>query len=80
MYTLIHQDKHSSARRGRLQTAHGTVELPAFMPVGTLGTVKGVEIGQLRQTGAEMILGNTYHLSFAKNLPLAFLKDFDSMK
>jgi queuine tRNA-ribosyltransferase len=63
MYTLIHQDKHSSARRGQLQTAHGTVELPAFMPVGTLGTVKGVEIGQLQQTGAEMILGNTYHLS-----------------
>ena len=63
MYTLIHRDKHSSARRGQLQTAHGTVELPAFMPVGTLGTVKGVEIGQLQQTGAEMILSNTYHLS-----------------
>jgi queuine tRNA-ribosyltransferase len=53
MYTLIHRDKHSSARRGQLQTAHGTVELPAFMPVGTLGTVKGVEIGQLQQTGTE---------------------------
>ena len=63
MYTLIHQDNRSNARRGRLQTAHGVVELPAFMPVGTLGTVKGVEIGQLEQTGAEMILGNTYHLS-----------------
>ena len=63
VYTLIHQDKHSNARRGRLQTAHGSVELPAFMPVGTLGTVKGVEIGQLEQTGTEMILGNTYHLS-----------------
>ena len=63
MYTLLHQDIRSRARRGRLYTAHGTVELPAFMPVGTLGTVKGVEIGQLEQTGAEMILGNTYHLS-----------------
>jgi len=63
MYTLIHQDSNSNARRGQLQTAHGTVELPAFMPVGTHGTVKGVEIEQLEQTGAEMILGNTYHLS-----------------
>ncbi|GHT44289.1 queuine tRNA-ribosyltransferase [Planctomycetales bacterium] len=63
MYTLIHQDPHCNARRGRLTTAHGNVELPAFMPVGTLGTVKGVEISQLQKTGAEMILGNTYHLS-----------------
>jgi queuine tRNA-ribosyltransferase len=63
VYTLLHQDSHCRARRGRLQTAHGTVELPNFMPVGTLGTVKGVEIEQLQQTGAEMILGNTYHLS-----------------
>ena len=63
MYTFLHQDAHSNARRGRLHTAHGTVELPAFMPVGTLGTVKGVEIRQLEQTGAEIILGNTYHLS-----------------
>ncbi|GHT12026.1 queuine tRNA-ribosyltransferase [Planctomycetales bacterium] len=63
MYTLLHQDAHCQARRGRLTTAHGTVELPAFMPVGTLGTVKGVELSQLQQTGAEMILGNTYHLS-----------------
>ncbi|MDR3181851.1 MAG: tRNA guanosine(34) transglycosylase Tgt [Planctomycetaceae bacterium] len=63
MYTLLHQDIHCGARRGRLTTSHGTVELPAFMPVGTLGTVKGVEISQLQSTGAEMILGNTYHLS-----------------
>jgi len=63
VYTFLHQDAHSNARRGRLHTAHGTVELPAFMPVGTLGTVKGVEIRQLEQTGAEIILGNTYHLS-----------------
>jgi queuine tRNA-ribosyltransferase len=63
MYTLLHQDAHSNARRGQLETAHGTVQLPAFMPVGTLGTVKGVELNQLEQTGAEMILANTYHLS-----------------
>jgi len=63
MFTLLHQDAKTQARRSRLQTAHGTVELPAFMPVGTLGTVKGVEIGLLRETGSRMILGNTYHLS-----------------
>jgi queuine tRNA-ribosyltransferase len=63
MYTLLHRDHDTGARRGRLQTIHGTVELPAFMPVGTLGTVKGVELSLLEQTGAEIILGNTYHLS-----------------
>ena len=63
MFTLLHRDAHCGARRGRLETAHGTVELPAFMPVGTLGTVKGVELELLRATGTEMILGNTYHLS-----------------
>jgi len=63
MFTLISQDKKTAARRSRLQTAHGTIELPTFMPVGTLGTVKGVEIGLLRETGSQMILGNTYHLS-----------------
>ena len=39
------------------------MQLPAFMPVGTQGTVKGVELSQLVQTGAQMILGNTYHLA-----------------
>ncbi|GHT34723.1 queuine tRNA-ribosyltransferase [Planctomycetales bacterium] len=63
MFTLIHKDKHCSARRSTLSTAHGSVELPAFMPVGTLGSVKGIEIGLLEKTGAQMILGNTYHLS-----------------
>ncbi|MDR2346740.1 MAG: tRNA guanosine(34) transglycosylase Tgt [Planctomycetaceae bacterium] len=63
MFTLLYQDNTCGARRGRIITEHGTVETPAFMPVGTLGTVKGVEISQLELTGAEMILGNTYHLS-----------------
>jgi len=51
-----------AARRGRLRTAHGTVETPAFMPVGTAGTVKAMTADAVRETGAEMILGNTYHL------------------
>jgi len=51
-----------AARRGRLHTAHGTVDTPAFMPVGTAATVKAMLPGSVRQTGAEIILGNTYHL------------------
>jgi queuine tRNA-ribosyltransferase len=52
-----------SARRGTLTLTHGTVQTPAFMPVGTLGAVKGVTVDQVRETGAEIILGNTYHLA-----------------
>ena len=51
-----------AARRGRLHTAHGTAETPAFMPVGTAGTVKGMLPDHVAQTGAEIVLGNTYHL------------------
>jgi queuine tRNA-ribosyltransferase len=51
-----------AARRGRLHTAHGTVETPAFMPVGTAATVKAMTPAMLRQTGADMVLANTYHL------------------
>jgi queuine tRNA-ribosyltransferase len=51
-----------AARRGRLFTAHGTVETPAFMPVGTAATVKAMLPESVRETGAEMILANAYHL------------------
>ena len=51
-----------AARRGRLTFPRGTVETPAFMPVGTYGTVKGVLPHQVRELGAEIILGNTFHL------------------
>jgi queuine tRNA-ribosyltransferase len=50
------------ARCGRLTTSHGLVETPTFMPVGTQGAVKGVTVGELRTCGAQMLLGNTYHL------------------
>jgi queuine tRNA-ribosyltransferase len=53
----------SAARRGRLSTPHGTVETPAFLPVGTQATVKGVTPDQLREVGVEMVLANTYHLA-----------------
>jgi queuine tRNA-ribosyltransferase len=52
-----------AARLGRLQTPHGTVDTPVFMPVGTQGTVKGLTPDQVRSAGARMILGNTYHLA-----------------
>ncbi|MBN9087911.1 MAG: tRNA guanosine(34) transglycosylase Tgt [Reyranella sp.] len=51
-----------TARRGRLTTAHGTVETPAFMPVGTAGTVKAMLPQSVAETGAEIVLGNTFHL------------------
>jgi queuine tRNA-ribosyltransferase len=50
------------ARRGRVTLAHGTVETPVFMPVGTYGTVKGMDPAELRDMGARIVLGNTFHL------------------
>src|SRR5436305_3040745 len=52
-----------SARLGRLDTPHGPVDTPMFMPVGTQATVKGLTPDQVRATGAQIILGNTYHLT-----------------
>jgi queuine tRNA-ribosyltransferase len=51
-----------AARTGRLTTAHGVVKTPAFMPVGTAGAMKGVHWREVREAGAEIVLGNTYHL------------------
>ncbi|WP_417738247.1 tRNA guanosine(34) transglycosylase Tgt [Rosistilla oblonga] len=59
---LIAEDPNTQARAGLLTTPHGEVPTPAFMPVGTQATVKGVTVDQLKQLGASMILGNTYHL------------------
>jgi queuine tRNA-ribosyltransferase len=50
------------SRRGTLHLAHGTVETPAFMPVGTYGTVKAMSPLELKEIGAEIVLGNTFHL------------------
>ncbi|MGV3608428.1 MAG: tRNA guanosine(34) transglycosylase Tgt [Planctomycetaceae bacterium] len=62
-FELLHKDAHCAARRSRFWTPHGPVDMPAFMPVGTLGTVKGLTIDLVRQTGAQMVLSNTYHLA-----------------
>ncbi|NMA96524.1 MAG: tRNA-guanine transglycosylase, partial [Phyllobacteriaceae bacterium] len=50
------------ARRGRIDTPRGEINTPAFMPVGTVGTVKAMYPEQVRETGADILLGNTYHL------------------
>src|SRR5436189_5467095 len=62
MFELIVQDRHTKARHGRLTTAHGVIHTPAFMPIGTQGTVKAVTPRELRELKAQIILGNTYHL------------------
>jgi queuine tRNA-ribosyltransferase len=59
-FTLLGRD--GAARRGRMATAHGTVETPAFMPVGTAATVKAMRPEDVAATGAEIVLANTYHL------------------
>jgi queuine tRNA-ribosyltransferase len=62
-FELLHVDRHCGARLGRLTTPRGAIDLPTFMPVGTCGTVKGLTFDQVESTGAQIILGNTYHLA-----------------
>jgi queuine tRNA-ribosyltransferase len=62
MFVVLAQDKESKARRGRLTTTHGEIDTPAFMPVGTQGSVKAVSPRELRELNAQIVLGNTYHL------------------
>jgi queuine tRNA-ribosyltransferase len=59
-FTLTHTE--AMARRGRIETWRGDIQTPAFMPVGTVGTVKAMYPEQVRETGADILLGNTYHL------------------
>lgn len=62
MFELLAKDLASRARRGRLTTTHGVIDTPAFMPVGTQGSVKAVSPRELRELKAQVVLGNTYHL------------------
>jgi queuine tRNA-ribosyltransferase len=62
MFKLIHQDKNSKVRLGKLTTPHGEIDTPCFMPVGTQGTVKTLSPKELEETGAQIILSNAYHL------------------
>ena len=61
-FELLASDQHSKARHGQLKTEHGMIDTPAFMPVGTQGSVKGISPRELRELNAQIILGNTYHL------------------
>jgi queuine tRNA-ribosyltransferase len=61
-FEVLGSARESKARRGRLTTARGIIDTPAFMPVGTQGSVKGVSPRELRELDAQIILGNTYHL------------------
>ena len=62
-FELLKTDKNSKARIGEIETSHGKIQTPVFMPVGTAGTVKGVHQHELvEDSKAEIILGNTYHL------------------
>ncbi|HMV14571.1 MAG TPA: tRNA guanosine(34) transglycosylase Tgt [Chitinophagales bacterium] len=70
-YEILHTDKHSSARAGKISTAHGDIETPIFMPVGTQGTVKAVHFTELEtDIKAQIILGNTYHLYLRPGLEI----------
>lgn len=62
-FETVRQDSQTNARLGRLCTAHGAVDTPVFMPVGTRGTVKGIIPTQLRDAGTTILLANTYHLA-----------------
>src|ERR1700743_2716699 len=62
MFELLKSDSGTRARLGRLTTAHGVIETPVFMPVGTQGSVKALDPRELLEMGTQIILGNTYHL------------------
>ncbi len=62
MFEVRATDKSTKARSGRLKTGHGLIETPAFMPVGTQGSVKAVSSRELRELNTQIVLGNTYHL------------------
>jgi len=62
MFELLHKDKSSKARLGKLTTEHGEVNTPVFMPVGTQGAVKALSNDDVKDCGAEIILGNAYHI------------------
>ena len=61
-FQLVSQDSTTKARLGKIDTDHGDITTPVFMPVGTVGTVKALTQEHLEALGAEIILGNTYHL------------------
>ena len=76
-FELHKTDPHSHARRGQLTLNHGVIQTPIFMPVGTYGTVKGVMPRSLEEMGAQIILGNTFHLWMRPGLDI--MKSFGGL-
>jgi queuine tRNA-ribosyltransferase len=70
MFELLKTDSQTKARLGRLTTAHGVVDTPVFMPVGTQGSVKALDPRELDEMGTKIILGNTYHLNIRPGLEI----------
>ncbi len=70
MFELLKEDPTSRARLGRLQTAHGVVETPVFMPVGTQASVKALDNRELEEMGTQILLGNTYHLAIRPGMEI----------
>lgn len=70
MFELLKTDPHCRARLGRLTTTRGSIDTPAFMPVGTQGSVKALDPRELREMGTQIILGNTYHLHIRPGLDI----------
>lgn len=70
MFELLKKDPETRARLGRLRTAHGAVDTPVFMSVGTQGSVKAIDPRELREMGTQIILGNTYHLSIRPGIEI----------
>jgi queuine tRNA-ribosyltransferase len=70
MFELLKTDSHTKARLGKLTTAHGVVDTPVFMPVGTQASVKALDPRELLEMGTQIILGNTYHLNLRPGLDI----------
>ena len=70
MFELLKTDTHTQARLGRLTTAHGVVDTPVYMPVGTQASVKAIDPRELEEMGTQIILGNTYHLNIRPGLDI----------
>ena len=70
MFELLQADSQTQARLGKLTTAHGVVDTPVYMPVGTQASVKAMDPRELIECGTQIILGNTYHLNIRPGLEI----------
>src|SRR3989338_6830371 len=76
-FEILHKDSKSKARIGRITTAHGVIDTPAFVAVGTRASVRGLTALDLKETGTQILFGNTYHLHLRPGEDL--VKDFGGL-